>query len=409
MEHQVFRTLLTAEGQEILQSAQDLNPSEKDFLTHFSALSRRYPAELARAALEIAILRLEAREKFPQAANLYFTRQAMEQATHWEVSQYRSTRYRAFPHVFDLGCSIGADSLALAKNTRTSGVDLDPLRLAMAQANSQALGLAQQVDFIQADLQKHLPFSLSATQALFFDPARRKGGKRSFSVQDYQPPLSIIQNWLPACPNLGIKISPGVQLEEIEGYPAEVEFISLRGELKEAVLWFGNLQTTWRRATLLPGPFTFTVPAGLEDTIPAAALAPQRQVLALLEPQSYLLEPDPAILRAGLVQPLGMTLGAAQLDAQIAYLTSVEPVVSPFVRTWKIEAWLPFSLKRLKAFLRERKVGQVTVKKRGSPLQPEELMRLLHLKETKENRAERVLVLTHLRGDPIVIICYPNW
>ncbi len=246
---------------------------------------------------------------------------------------------------------------------------------------------------------------------MFFDPARRKGAKRSFSVHDYQPALSIIQGWLPACPNLGVKISPGVQLEEIQNYPAEIEFISLNGDLKEAVLWFGELKTTTRRATVLPGPFTLALPDGFEDTLPTLGGSgiSQRQVLPLSDPQAYLIEPNPAILRAGLVQPLGVELGAAQLDAQIAYLTSEQPVSSPFVRSWKIDGWIPFSVKRLRAMLRERMVGQVTVKKRGSPLQPEELIHMLRLKHSKENRAERVLVLTHLRGDPIVILCFPNW
>ncbi len=144
METQTFRALLADPGQIILQSAQNLKPTEADFLTHFSALSRHYPAELARAALEIAILQLEARSKFPQAGSLYFTRQALEQATGWEISRYRAARYQGLAHVFDLGCSIGADTQALAKIAPTTGVDLDSLRLAMAQANIKTLGLSEE-------------------------------------------------------------------------------------------------------------------------------------------------------------------------------------------------------------------------------------------------------------------------
>lgn len=410
MDLQAFRALLSDTGQSAIQSAQNLNPSEADFLSHFSALSRRYPPNLARAALETAILRREAESKFSQAAHLYLTRQALEQATSWHISQYRSARYQGLAHVFDLGCSIGADTLALAEIAPTTGGDLDPLRLAMAQANLSAAGLAERAHFLQADLNDPLPLKLDPSCGIFFDPARRQGDRRAFSVHDYQPALSVIQNWLPACPNLGVKISPGVQLDEIQGYPAEIEFISLHGELKEAVLWFGALKTTTRRATLLPGPHTLTLPAGLEDSIPALAGSPtaMRQVLPLSEPLAYLIEPDPAILRAGLVQALGVELGAAQLDTQIAYLTSSQPIQSPFARSWKIDAWIPFSLKRLKSLLRERKVGRVTVKKRGSPLQPEQLIHLLRLKYENENRAERVLVLTHLRGEPVVVVCYAN-
>ena len=85
------------------------------------------------------------------------------------------------------------------------------------------------------------------------------------------------------------------------------------------------------------------------------------------EPLGFLIEPDPAILRAGLVQALGLQLGAAQLDPEIAYLTSTDWVELTFARAWRIDAWMPFSVKRLRAALRERKVGRVTVKREARP------------------------------------------
>ena len=121
-----------------------------------------------------------------------------------------------------------------------------------------------------------------------------------------------------------------------------------------------------------------------------------------MEPQAYLYEPDPAILRAGLVTTLGEQLGAAQLDADIAYLTAQDLQPTPFARSWAIEAWFPFQLKRLRAYLRQRQIGRVTVKKRGSPLEPEDLISDLRL----SGEAERTIFLTHLRGEPIVIVAF---
>jgi hypothetical protein len=388
-----FRSLLTPSGQEALAAAVERQPREEDFLAHFTALSRRYPPGLARAALETAIYRAKAQAKFPFSGRLYFTREALEQASSWEVSSYRSERYRPFRTLFDLGCSIGGDTLALASLAPTTGVDLDPLRLRMAQANLQALGLARQAFFVQADLARDLPFSpvprvLAGSQAIFFDPARRSQGKRAFTVQAYQPPLAIVNAWLERVPALGVKISPGVKLEELTGYDAEVEFISLQGELKEAVLWFGPLKTARRRAAVLPGPYALeTGETGSPD-------------LPLDEPGAFLYEPDPAILRAGLVTDLGLRLAAAQLDRSIAYLTAGRQIETPFARSWAVEDWFPFQLKRLRAYLRERGIGRVVVKKRGSPLEPEALIRDLRLKGDNE----AVIFLTQLRGRPIVIV-----
>ena len=379
--------LLTPTGQEAIRAAEALAPREVDFLTHFQALSRRYRSDLARDALEMAILRREATTKFPFAEKMHFTREALEQASSWQVSTYRASRFSEFERLIDLGCSIGADSLALAGMAPTIGVDLDPLRLAMAQANASALGRSGQLAFLQADLLDSLPLAhLPPSPALFFDPARRAGGRRAFSVRHYRPPLAVVKEWLPDFPVIGVKISPGVDLAELETYEAEIEFISLGGDLKEAVLWFGPLNTARRRATVLPGP----------DTLLPAPEAP----LSVSEPRAYLYEPDPAVLRARLVRTLAVELGASQLDPDIAYLTGDTLKPTPFARVWAVEDWFPFGLKRLRAYLRERDVGRVTVKKRGSPLQPEALIRDLRLK----GEAEKVIFLSHLRGRPIVII-----
>lgn len=386
-----IRDLLTPAGEAVLHAAQALQPREADFLAHFQALSRHYPIELSRLALEIAILQRQALAKFPEtiAQRTYWNRQALEQASSYAVSTYRAARYRGYPGVADLGCSAGGDALALAEVTPVTGVDLDGSRLALAQANLAALGLSSQAHWLQADLLAGLPFA-AGSLALFFDPARRAAGRRIYSVKAYQPPLEIISGWLEHFPALGVKLSPGVELNEIQQYPAELEFISLRGELKEAVLWFGPLQTTHRRATLLPGG----------DTLHAASAQAAQTSLPLSDPRQYLYEPDPAVLRAGLVAALGEQIQASQLDPDIAYLTSDQLHATPFARSWEVFDWLPFQLKRLRQYLRQHGIGHLVVKKRGSPLEPERLIRDLRL----EGNNQAVLFLTHLRGKPIVIL-----
>ncbi len=402
MDLQAFKTLLTAWGQEALRAAEGMAPREDNFLQHLARLIRRFPKDLAQAALETAILRQEAATKFPFASQMYFTREAMEQASSWEVSAYRAQRYQPFPLLLDLGCSIGSDTIHMASLAPTLGIDRDPLRLAMAQANLRALELFAASVFLQADLRVALPVS-HPYLALFFDPARRAAGKRAFSIHDYQPPLVVIRQWLQHFPALGVKTSPGVDLEELSSYAAEIEFISLRGELKEAVLWFGPLKTTHHRATLLPGPHSLAV----SEPQFRHELSNRSKSLPLLRtPGGFLYEPDPAILRAGLVRHLAEQLEAGQLDTDIAYLTADRRVSTPFARAWPVEAWFPFSLKRLRSELHARHVNRVTVKKRGSPLQPEALIRELRLKPpVSEPAVERVIFLTHLDGKPIVICC----
>ncbi len=389
-----FCDLLTPAGQDAIQAAMELKPREKDFLGHFQRLCKNYPREIARGALETATLRGEAISKFPQSNKMYFIREALEQASSFEVANHRAERYQGYAQIIDLGCSIGGDTLALAEAALTIGIDRNPLRLAIANANMDALGL--KAVFIQSDLISSFPcIRPSPLTALFFDPARRAGGRRILSVERYHPPLSTVVSWLPDFPAVGVKISPAVQLREITPYDAEIEFISLRGELKEAVLWFGGLKTGKRGATILPGPHMMCHDGSALET---------DEIIS--QPLRFFYEPDPAVIRAGLVQNLMVDLGAAQIDWTIAYLTAEEEKSTPFARVWEVEDWFPFQLKRLRAYLRERRVGLVTVKKRGSPILPEELIQALRL--PKDGSEERVVFLTQLQGRPIVVVCYPE-
>ncbi|MFC1997567.1 class I SAM-dependent methyltransferase [Chloroflexota bacterium] len=200
---------MTPTGQDAIQAAAAFEPREKDFLHFFQQLEKEFPREMSRGALETAILRTQAISKFPQAEKMYFTREALEQASSFEVASHRAERFQGYAHIVDLGCSIGGDTLALAAAAHTIGIDRDPLRLAMAKENARVVGLA--ADFIQNNLLSAFPcFWPSPSTALFFDPARRAGGRRIFSVEGYHPPLSTVEKWLPDFPDMGVKLSPAV-------------------------------------------------------------------------------------------------------------------------------------------------------------------------------------------------------
>ncbi|MBI4768980.1 MAG: SAM-dependent methyltransferase [Chloroflexi bacterium] len=381
-----FAALLSPAGQSALRAAAALEPDEERFLPLFTQLQKQFPASIARAALETATLRVRARArgKFTRADSMYFTREGLEQASGEAISTYRAGRYVGFRRVADLACGLGGDTLSLAAVAETVGVDADPLRLALAAENLRAYG--RSAGLLQADLVREPPPEAGAA---FFDPGRRAGGRRLHSIREYQPPLALVEAWLPRIPALGAKISPGVDKREIAGYDAELEFISVGGELKEAVLWWGPLRTgAATRATLLPGGHSM-------------ALAPGERVeLPLLDPQAYLYEPDPAVIRAGLVEKLGAALGAGKLDDDIAYLTAAALTPTPFARAYAIEEAMPFQLKRLRARLRALGVGQAVIKKRGSPLEPATLLRRLRL----EGAESRVVFLTHVRGRAYALI-----
>lgn len=392
MDIETFHALLLPEGQRLLAEAERLAATGLTALTALTRLRRIAPSAVAAAAWEQATLRQRAVAggKFARAAELYFTRDALEQATGETIARYRAGRYASFGPVADLACGIGGDALPLAEAHRVLAIDRDPLRLAILRENARVCGLAGRIVPVRADLTQFAP---PRADALFCDPGRRTAdGRRVFTVAAYQPPLAQILDWRAAVPALGVKVSPGIAREEWPSPDeAEIEFISERGTLKEAVLWFGPLRGAERRATLLPSGATLVGVGPIGDS---GAFAP---------PARFLYEPDPAILRAGLVDILAGQLGAAQLDPDIAYLTAERLMATPFARAYRVEEALPFSLKRLTSRLRALDAGEVVVKKRGSPLDTDRLARQLR------GRGQRslVVVLTHVQGRPYALICTP--
>ncbi|MBN1642522.1 MAG: SAM-dependent methyltransferase [Anaerolineae bacterium] len=383
--------LLSPAGAALLErlSAQELD--EADALAHVTRLRKEHPPEVAAAALDLVLLRQRARSKFSRADRMFFTREALEQASAEVVSRRRAARYARYGAVADLCCGIGGDALALAARGDVLAVDLDPLRLRMARANAGAYDLGDRIDARCADVTAYAP---PAGRALWADPSRRAGGKRIYALSAYKPALPALLSLAARAPGAGIKLSPGVDYRELErivgGIPHEVELISVDGEAREAVLWLGELRTARRRATLLPAGHTLTG----DDPDPEADIAPGVG--------DYLYEPDAAVIRAHLVRTLAAQIGARQIDPQIAYLTADRQIDSPFVTGYQVLERMPFGLKRIRARLRAYDVGELAIKKRGIGIDPAQFWRRL---PHGEGRERVILIVTRVRDRPTALIC----
>ncbi|MFC8366379.1 methyltransferase domain-containing protein, partial [Streptomyces griseorubiginosus] len=352
--------LLTPEGRALLDSVRGTAPADE--LAVATRLRREHPAELVSAALGQARLRQRAAAKFgaEDAGRMFFTPNGVEQSTRASVATYRAERFRAMgvTSVADLCCGIGGDALALARaGIRVLAVDRDPLTAAAARANADALGLADLIEVREADVTE---VDTAAYDAVFVDPARRSTKRgRIFDPEAYSPPLSWAVQAALGAPHAALKVAPGIPHEAVPE-EAEAEWISDGGDVKEAVLWFGGTPGAVR-ATLLPGP----------RTLPGRGL-PDPGVRSV---GRYLYEPDGAVIRAHLVAEVAEELDGGLIDPTIAYVTADALRETPYATAYEITDQLPFNVKKLKALLREREVGILTVKKRGSAVEPEELRR----------------------------------
>ncbi|MEE1793722.1 methyltransferase domain-containing protein [Streptomyces sp. BE308] len=386
-----FAALRTPEGAELLAGLRDHDPARE--LATATRLRRSHPADLVSAALGQARLRQRAVAKFgaEDAHRMFFTPNGVEQATRTSVATYRAERFARLDgvrSVADLCCGIGGDAIALARaGIRVLAVDRDPLTAEVARANAAALGLADLIEVRCADVTE---IDTSPYDAVFVDPARRGGRGRIFDPEAYSPPLSWATAAALKAPRAALKIAPGVPHEAI-GPRAEAEWISDGGDVKEAVLWFGEgFAPGSFRATLLPSAATLAAAAPL----PAPPVGPVAR---------YLYEPDGAVIRAHLVADIVERCGGWLIDETIAYVTSETPYESPYTTAYEITDRLPFGMKKLKALLREREVGVLTVKKRGSAVEPEELRRRMKLRGPHS----ATVFLTRVAGAPTMLIGHP--
>lgn len=358
-------------------SALDLSPRGR---LRAAEAVRSY-GDLGPLALEQALLRERARAKHPRGDELWWTGPALEQASSYAVAASRAERF-AGP-VLDLCCSVGGDLLALPDGS--TGVDLDETRLLLARANAAVLGRA--VHLVRADVTA-LP--LPASAEVFVDPARRAGGRRVFDPRAYAPPLDVVLSWRNRVRSLGVKAAPGVDHEALPD-DLEVEVVSLRGEVKEAVLWAGAARSGSRRtATLLPEGARLR-----DDPVAAPAVRP---------PGSWLLEPDGAVVRAHLVAQVAAQVGGWLVDETIAYVSADARLPTPYGKWYEVLEVLPFGLKPLRERLRAHDAGPLVVKKRGTAVEPDVLRKQLKLTGSREV----TVVLTRAAGRQVAMVVRPS-
>jgi SAM-dependent methyltransferase len=395
VEIETLAWLRTTEGGRLLvHAAQAWADHPGDPVRVASVVRRLEPdAEKAAAATTQAQLREKAVAKLGEPARLmFFTPDALEQATRTRVADHRAARLAAaIPggSVLDLGCGIGGDLLAFARaGLVAAGIDQDPVRVAMAEANLEALGLAGAVQVGDATT-----IDPSGFDAAFADPARRGGRGRVFDVDGWTPPWPWVLDLLTR--RSLVKVAPGIGHDLVPA-GVEAEWVSDGGDVKEAVLWSPSLSTTDRRATVIGegGLATLTD----EDAPPLG-----QGGVEVREVGAFLYEPDGAVIRAGLVTAVAAGVNGGLVDEHIAYVTSDDSFRTPFARAYRVVEHLPYREKQLKAALQERRIGRLTIKKRGVQVVPEELRKRLSLRGDNE----ATIVLTRVAGQGTALLVQP--
>ena len=274
------------------------------------SLRGRFPDDLVRAALTLHEARERAVGRLPQARQLWLTGTGVEQATAWEVARHKAARFAVCGEVADLCCGIGSDAAALSHACRVMAVDRSPAMVHRATWNVAVIGRPERFAARCGDVTAED----WAGRFVHADPDRRDGRERPGRwLEHYQPGLEWMQRLTTTARGGAIKVGPA---SDFPGkFPGcEIELVSLGGECREATIWFGEMAgAECARATNLT----------TGESLASDPLAAPRSVAAAVG--HVLCDPDPAVVRAGLLDVLAERHGLARLDAEEEYLTAGQP------------------------------------------------------------------------------------
>jgi hypothetical protein len=377
--------LRSTKGADALREVAKYSLTDTSLVADIASVRTRF-GDQAPVLVETVLLRRKAMAKLRGADDWLFTADALQQATATEVAAHRAHRL-AGRTVHDVTCSIGTELAALrAVATGLVGSDVDAVRLAMAAHNVEGVELAR------ADALR--PVSRDAV--VLADPARRARGRRRFDPADYQPPLDALLAAYRGR-DLVVKTAPGIDFARVRktGFDGEIEITSLNGDVREACLWSPGLAEAARSATVL-----------CDDGVAERITDAEPDDSGIAEAGRWIVDPDGAVVRAGLVRHYAARHGLWQLDPNIAYLSGDE--LPAGVRGFEVIERIPFAERRLRQALAALDCGAVEILVRGVDADPAVLRRALRLTGSQQLS----VVITRIGPGPAArataFICRPS-
>ncbi len=349
--------------------------------------------------IDLVHFRTRGRDKFPRASKMRFTRDGLAMATGKAVAEYRTWKIRkqlgTVRKALDVGAGIGGDTIAMALRWKVVSVENDSEMIEILNHNIGVYEVGNKVEVLEGDITELVndpafKKRLDGLDVIFFDPSRRNEKGRTVKTEEYTPPLDFINELLKLCPNLCVKISPGTEIQRIK-HDCDIEVISNRGSTKEVVLWFGGLKqekdTRSIMATKLPEKITMTRDASL------------RTVVTPLD--EYIYEPDPAFIKAWLVDTLADEFDLTRIHPTIAYLTGGRIQKTPLLKQYKVLAIVENKPEIINRELNSLRIGRVDFKARGVNVD----MKGIHRKIRGKGRRKGLVVFTRIGEDEKAVIC----
>ncbi|MCE8423317.1 MAG: methyltransferase domain-containing protein [Candidatus Methanoperedens sp.] len=279
----------------------------------------------------------------------------LQLATPEIVAKYIAKRLKT-SIIADLGCGIGGQVIFFAKTcNKVYAVEHDHEKIEYARKNCELYGV-DNVEFIEGDaLSESVKKKVSDADIIFSDPARPLSEKER-TLTNLQPPITeIIRLYSDITQSLAFHAPPQMPPSRVT-LDCEREYLSLNGQLNRLTLYSGSLKRCERSAVVLPGEFRLSSSDAGE--------------INKSNIKGYAYEPDPSVVKAGLINELGQALAEKgeeiclyRKDARRALLSSGKLIESPFFKDrYRVLGNMERDISKIKGFLKAKNAKDVVIR-----------------------------------------------
>lgn len=342
-------------------------------------------------------LRKKASAKFPHwhDKDIVFTEQSLEQSSGFLAAIYKKQWLKG--RVADICGGLGSDLLHNADAiSYMAYCETDEVLCALFEHNSKVLSSKPDVIYNGDGIAYLSDCPANHFDLVYADPDRRSGSGRSISLADSSPNiLEHLDLILSKSKSLLVKASPGLDPTQAKrDLPGLVDYrvVSVDGEVKEVLLFVEReAKSHFSRTAVLIHDDTVREWTSKNSTA---------AVWGGSEPM-VLCEPDPAIIRAGLVSDIANEFGLQHSSPGSVYLIG-GTLPSDFpgrVRT--IEHILPANFRTVKQWCVSQGITSSNIARRDFPEHPDVIRKALKLKDG----GNTYLVFTRYMGENRCLVC----
>lgn len=362
----------------------------------------QHPADLdVRMLAQQITARQKARYKLPTwYANpdlLFPPALSVEQASSEQTAAYKASLVGGH-QLLDLTGGMGVDTWAFSRvMASVVSVERNAELASLAAHNLRQLGATN----VQVETGDGLAWLDSLTEPadwIYLDPHRRdeRGGKVVL-LDEYEPNvLTLLPLLARKSRKLLLKVSPMIDLKQTirQLGPAEIHVVAVQGEVKEVLLVVDHIIP----ASANPAFVAVNRLAQHDDTLRFTLTDETEAIASFSDPQTYLYEPNAAVLKAGAFRLLAQRFGLTKLAPNSHLYTSEQFVADVPGRAFRVEQVIKPDRKSLQPVLPDLK-GNLAV--RNFPQTVAELRKKLSLREGGDHY---LFATTLLNGDKRLIL-----